>query len=401
MGAKEASTDKFPDEAVKKDLPNSHRFGQKIADLADPLGITLYGLIGQGPPALYASDPIDAKHTIFLFDENSIDQVLCAYGDLLLDIFSDYHLREGVFVAVGQVHKPPVREDKLKWPQHVGNYWSEYRAELSNRNPTPRVFVQYVLVGQRKSDVTREVYWVVEKIAAGVLRLAGMLESSVSSKHRRYSHRHVMRLLYEHADVQRSYEELVATFAVNGDTLTKRGWEDHWRDIVRTIAETIAKKSFSSPEVEKFLEWDAGPSEEAPLYVGCQRGDNIFRYPSEDPKVDIHVGSIHSIKGETHMATLVYETFWNKHNLHKLKPWLTGDRKGWNTLDGFRQKERLKVHYVAMTRPTHLLCLAMRQATFETEQGDIDQEALEALRNRGWQVKMVPRDEPLSEHQGT
>lgn len=101
------------------------------------------------------------------------------------------------------------------------------------------------------------------------------------------------------------------------------------------------------------------------------------------------------------MATLVYETFWNKHNLHKLKPWLTGDRKGWNTLDGFRQKERLKVHYVAMTRPTHLLCLAMRQATFETEQGDIDQEALEALRNRGWQVKMVPRDEPLSEHQGT
>ena len=40
---------------------------------------------------------------------------------------------------------------------------------------------------------------------------------------------------------------------------------------------------------------------------------------------------------------------------------------------------RLKLHYVAMTRPTHLLCLAMRKDAF------VDEE-LTALADRGWKI---------------
>ena len=43
QGAEEAATDKFPG-AYKKELPNSHRFGQAIADMADPLGLKPYPL---------------------------------------------------------------------------------------------------------------------------------------------------------------------------------------------------------------------------------------------------------------------------------------------------------------------------------------------------------------------
>jgi hypothetical protein len=41
-------------------------------------------------------------------------------------------------------------------------------------------------------------------------------------------------------------------------------------------------------------------------------------------KVDIRVGSIHSVKGETHTGTLVMETFWYGDSLEALLPWLFG-----------------------------------------------------------------------------
>jgi DNA helicase-2/ATP-dependent DNA helicase PcrA len=44
-----ALTDPFPDPNLKRTIPNSHRFGQQIADLADPLGVTPQGLVGLGP----------------------------------------------------------------------------------------------------------------------------------------------------------------------------------------------------------------------------------------------------------------------------------------------------------------------------------------------------------------
>ena len=119
--------------------------------------------------------------------------------------------------------------------------------------------------------------------------------------------------------------------------------------------------------------------------------DNIYRYPNDNPKVHIRVGSIHSIKGQTHTATLVLETFWQDHNLHKLKQWIVRPKgeKGWKKSDGVEQEKRLKIHYVAMTRPTHLLCLAMKRGTFEKDDGSMDQEVVQKLEGRGWKVKCV------------
>ena len=76
---KGAATDVFPG-AIKIELPNSHRFGQKIADLADPLGIIPYGLRGEGPKKALASGEPEGRHTIFLFDEESAGDVFDAYA---------------------------------------------------------------------------------------------------------------------------------------------------------------------------------------------------------------------------------------------------------------------------------------------------------------------------------
>lgn len=53
------------------------------------------------------------------------------------------------------------------------------------------------------------------------------------------------------------------------------------------------------------------------------------------------------------------------------------------------KKKRLKIYYVAMTRPTHLLCLAVNRSTFENGPGSLDHGKVQKLKDRGWQVECV------------
>ena len=92
----------------------------------------------------------------------------------------------------------------------------------------------------------------------------------------------------------------------------------------------------------------------------------------------VRVGSIHAAKGETHTATLVLETFYHAHHLKKLKPWLLGDRRG-GAGESAALQSRIKLHYVAMTRPSRLLCVALRADS-------LNDKDIKNLRDRGWRI---------------
>jgi len=329
VDTEEATTDKFPIEGIKRELPNSHRFGQQIANLADPLGIVRHenGLKGHGPKEkLLAPSVEEAYQTIFLFDESSVTKVLESYAELILETFSEHGLRQGKFVAAGFVHKPPDMEKDHKFPHHVGRYWRDYDPELTKVDPKPTNFTQYVFAGLGKASLLWETFQAVEKIGEGILRLAGMTEESPKFQHRRHIHRHIMSLLEQHPEVRERYIDLIEKFAVERVMLTKEMWDNRWCGVVREIAETIGKSTFVSSEAKDFLGWNEAPHvTESPTTTPKSR-DNIFRLPKDGKEVAIQVGSIHSVKGKTVTAMLVLETFWNHHNLAELTPWLQNHR---------------------------------------------------------------------------
>ncbi|MEK2147477.1 UvrD-helicase domain-containing protein [Providencia sp. PROV205] len=86
--------------------------------------------------------------------------------------------------------------------------------------------------------------------------------------------------------------------------------------------------------------------------------------------IEIKVGTIHSIKGETHMATLLVENenygasessyFWGYSSGNDLfcpNNTYKRPKKSYTQLE-----QRLKTTYVAMSRPTHLLCVAVQKS---------------------------------------
>ncbi|MFH1743518.1 MAG: UvrD-helicase domain-containing protein, partial [bacterium] len=344
LGEKGATTDEFPDSGVRKDVPNSHRFGQKIADFVKPLEISPHpdGLTGQGPPGA------EGQHTIFLFTKNSVEKVLVAYAELLIETFNQEELRKGEFTAVGLRHRPPDKEETKKFPHHIGDYWPEYDPELTPQDPKPRTFVQYLAAGVGKAEKEGEAFHAVEKIAEGILRLAGMAKSETAFPRRQRNHRYILELLEDCADVRGNYNDLIVEFAIDREAPTKETWESRWRTVVHKIAEAITGVCLASDEVEEFLKCNDGPNASAASSSTRTNRDNIYRFSRDGKEVAIRVGSIHSVKGQTHTATLVLETFWRgrneRHNLELLLPWLSANRSRDPNIR-VEQLSRLKTHY--------------------------------------------------------
>lgn len=381
-----ATTDPFPITAIKKNIPDTHRFGPKIAKLADPLGLVPSGLVGQGPRKALASGPAEGRHTLFLFDPAAIGSVLKRYGDLLIDTFDADELKAGTFVAVGHVHKP---KEEGKVPHHTGHYWPEYNPGLSRMDPKPKTLAGYVHVAQSKSAASGEVGVAVEKSGEGILRLARMLDAGDPVGHPRQIHRFILERLEGSAELQGVYQEFVKTFAIDREPLTETLWTSRWKNELRRIGEAIGGNpvALGGQDAQDFLKWSEDPAQGAqPIPV--KSNDNFYRHSQGAKDVAIRVGSIHSVKGETHTATLVLETYWYDYNLEDLLPWLTGANSGVGAAKA-RQQSRLKLHYVAMSRPTHLLCLALKKDSFHNGTGQLDQALIDKAKQHGWHVEMV------------
>jgi hypothetical protein len=105
-----------------------------------------------------------------------------------------------------------------------------------------------------------------------------------------------------------------------------------------------------------------------------------------DRQVRVQIGTVASVKGETHVATLVLEAYGGLARCFDLERALgnisEGNRIDARTTDTVRGLYRNL--YVAMSRPTHLLCLAMNKDRAK-------QQHIDSLAAKGWTVVDVPQ----------
>jgi DNA helicase-2/ATP-dependent DNA helicase PcrA len=374
------TTDPFPNMALVKSIPNSHRFAQQIADFADPLAVCPPDLVGVGPRSVDIRTNTTGRHAVFLFDDQTVGFVMRCYATYLQELFTGAELRTGTFTAVGAVHRP-AQNDKI--PRSVGHYWPAYDHQLTALDPRPSTLLQYLLLGKRLELECGEAFPMVEKTAEGILRLAALQNPLADLTARKLKHRYVRERLKLSPDRDQDYLEVLSALLVTNSDRIVSDWADRWAPRLAEIAAGIAGPGKAQSAVAAFLELPAGSTQQP----SSSQSDNIFRYPLETASVQIRVGSIHSIKGETHTATLVLDTFFYAHHLSTLIPWLVGEASG-GTSESFRVQSRLRQHYVAMTRPSHLLCLAMREDSLTG--GNVS-----TLMRRGWRVARAAQAGPV------
>lgn len=375
-----ATTDVFPGEAVHP-MPRSYRFGQDLADHVKGLGVAPQPLIGAGPPNHFGADP--KAPAIFLFDDGSVQSVLAHFGQYLLDNFDGAALESGVFVAVAGVHELG-ENDRI--PRAMGHYVPSYDPTCARKESAPSSFAQYLARARFETAGRWNTDKLINATAAGLLAASELAGGAHGRIARKSPHRRVVEMLGD-SGARANYLALQEIVLTHQGDITPAVWAAGAMNHAEAVVRNLSGVAALGGDVVMFLAVPAphGAAEVNAAVIAPT--DNLFAYPADAPRVRIRLGSIHSVKGETHTATLVLDSFFHNHHLSELKPWLLGlksgglsiNRRGEQVFEGSRMLARLKLHYVAMTRPTHLLCLAMRKDAFG--EGELD-----TLAGRGWTI---------------
>lgn len=115
------------------------------------------------------------------------------------------------------------------------------------------------------------------------------------------------------------------------------------------------------------------------------KANNTYSWSGND-EVNIDLGTIHSAKGETHIATLLLETsYYGNHESEIIMDQLLGIPYSATENNG-KIRETLKMAYVAMSRPKYLLCMAIKKERIQNILNDKNKkELLEKL----WRIELV------------
>lgn len=390
--AKSGTGDTYPDPEPAQclSIPNSYRFGNEIAGLASPFAVhpvETDGLSGIGPKEPAAAQ--ERQHTIFVFPDNSTKGLLEAFAQHALEVLGDSLVTQGTVHAVGHIHQddPEVVPGHAHYPKSIGHYWNGYVIEISRADANPRTLAQYVRVAQGLLSGGWTLSPAVDKIASGTIELARRIGEIGDLKRKTRKHRAVLDALVGNADSLAGYRGLLMRFLVERSAPCKRWWPSHAKDFT-AVAAALCNGRTNTRKAASFLIWpeDAVSLDTNAAGRSSDLSPNTFRYNSGRETIDIRLGSIHSVKGQTHLATLLLNTYWYAHSAKEMMPWLLGEKSNGKGT-GSRNTQRLRHTYVAMTRPSHLLCLAVPRSALGSN-STLDKN-IATLKGRGWRVAEI------------
>jgi hypothetical protein len=131
---------------------------------------------------------------------------------------------------------------------------------------------------------------------------------------------------------------------------------------MRRYIKNILLKNFKDINENKVNEFINEPPKNSKRENTGNNENKGYIFKSENPEyknISIEVGTVHSVKGETHTATLYMETsYYSKFEGEKIMEYSL-NKKNCLKEKGVRAIETLKMVHVGFSRPTHLLCFAV------------------------------------------
>lgn len=378
------TTDQFPDAARCIHIADSHRFDSSIAGLANPFARN--PILPDGLKGVRDGGQATIPHHIFIFPDGDTSGVLGAFGKHVLTHLNPSQLSGSIVAALGAVHAKAddILPGNDKYPKSVCHYWSDYSPNTDRKDPSPEDLAAYFHHARRILGEDGAIGPSVDHVARGIIHLANLTAGKAVLQPASRPNLQLDRLLGTHPEGA-LYGNLLARFMVNLETIDNAAWVSI-QDDLKAIASALTNCEIPAPAAA-FLNWSPpqqAPQQQAKIH---RMKANVYRHSAGAGHVDIQLSSIHRAKGQTHLATLVLETFNYNHFLKSLLPWLTGQKTGGQDCSNNREIKRLLQMYVAVTRPTHLLCLAMRRSSLGD--GLTFNRNSDRLTERGWTLQLL------------
>jgi DNA helicase-2/ATP-dependent DNA helicase PcrA len=274
---------------------------------------------------------------LILFNFDTVTQVIPKFAEL---VQNNVKLREGsVIKVVGQIGKAEL--DDSKFPQTICHYDPTYIKPANIRLGRPKNLNTLLENTKTVFSSGNENYNAINIFFSGIIRLlADELKINFGTP---YPFRKV--------------KEELGTERMNANGLNGN---DLLNGLLKIYIDVIMNDFEPSKAIETI--------EELLNQTGFKNYSKSFLVDTEAPTrkasqtiyvngIPIELNTIAGVKGETHIATLVLETFFHNHNIENaIKTMFSSSKKD---KDNERTQKKIKHLYVAMTRATDFLCLSL------------------------------------------
>lgn len=354
-------------------LNESRRFDNRIAALANCVAISQEQM--QGTNNSFSDRNI--RHTIYLFPKEKASCVIDEFGKLILNTFSDEELLANAKLGchvVGMVHKKVGDTPEKHFPKGIYDYWPNYDPIKTSKNQIQKFLIDYFRIGisefAHSGDMSCLINWIAKGMCK-VINRAAKVKLVMPNNNTFIAIEQI--LPYEKRPI---YRQLMLDLA-----LAEFQTKEDWNFVIKKTEDILKLFDLSLTSQDRsLLNWVDGAPFECDERKPQPKVNNYFYQDADTGRsLNLEFGSIHSVKGRTHLATMVLETFSSAHNIKSILNYLCGKppKKATKTNLG-----RLKCQYVAMSRATALLCLAI-----PSEFVDADTQKL--LTDKGWTINVL------------
>lgn len=368
----------------------SHRFDAELAEKIKPLSQNSIPLETElSEEALVQRSNAHAsgesfEHCVIIFNDDTRNEVIQYFGNNVSEQFHGEFKNSNKFMvkalgAVGNEIDPAVEQLK------IGHYWNGYDKNRAKSNFKPNSLIEAARYCRQSSspDVSAG-YKLLFDSFLKLMRLAKRFEENGLS-YTRISLRDFLKSNNTWGSFRRNLHLLL------NDTNPLN--QEYWVSICEDFILLLDLQDLSVEAIQYLAYEEVLATENQNERIGeveasavIPSSENIIKHPDG---FDIHLSTIHGVKGETHDATLVMETKNHCFDLEAMLPYLIKElpneqhqnanlpNKPHHSRNFKPNKIFMRQLYVAVSRPRHLLCLAIH-----TDR--ISQRQREALSGLGW-----------------
>jgi len=349
-------------------VSTSKRFGSRIAAAVASVRISQLPVVGEAPDGF---PPV-----LTLYKTANVHRVVYRFGQLVMDRFDDASLKDS---AVRAMCARRGGDGNVEVGRHMSDYWPPFNqlrlasnhADLGSLLQAPRSTQPQPTLSERVNDLRR-----------GVLQVLRAAKAPVAQELRdgRSLLRAVRELTGDALQLQKLVRELTLTppsFATDGDRAALAlKLHEH---LVELLPPGMTADALTQLDV-----FGTGVNEDVTSVDTLS--PTVCAVVHASRQLEYTLGTVASMKGETHKASLVMESYGGvsrRFDLELALPFIAGVGKKFEKLTP-TQRTQMRNLYVAMSRPTQFLCLAANEARVGTQ-------TLDALEGKGWIIDRIPQ----------
>ena len=324
-------------------ITDSKRVSPPIANIIKTVAVKSY-------ESLSGNQKVMLTSVIILFNDNTISQVLLKFAELLIEKKAKFNNEEKSIWEISKLTGYPIKavgwvgKEKDNGLSILSYYKDFYKVSSSKRKQYfPNLYTMYEL---SKNLTTKEFKD----------RVINCILESFSISNIAYNDKKFTKTSFSEF-VNSTNENLLRdlnTQIVKVYCSNQNSFDDFSGYVIGFLENNLNLKLNNSSK--KYL------YEKKLIEVKHEqaKNTNIFTHSINGTDVSFEIATVHSVKGETHTATLYLDTKYNKNSIENIKEQLTENvfQRGKNT----KNKEKaLRIAHVAFSRPTHLLCIAVNK----------------------------------------